>query len=181
VGESPLPARSPPLRASGVLTPSHVACRSLRATCGPWSVIAITARNGQVVSTPKLRCGQICGHQNLLCRISIEFNKIYDIMAEGEELESNILQVAQRSPANCRETQRMPIRAARGSTAVPDRIGGNGAGSLLRRSGVPGSPRWAQAVDLGTREPQRSTPIPCIPALFQPVRFRGTAENFCSL
>jgi hypothetical protein len=34
-------------------------------------------------------------------------------VAEGEELKSSILRVAQRSPANFRETQRMPIRAAK--------------------------------------------------------------------
>jgi hypothetical protein len=35
------------------------------------------------------------------------------VLAEGEELKSNILRVAQRRPANFRETQRMPIRAAK--------------------------------------------------------------------
>ena len=34
-------------------------------------------------------------------------------VAEGEELKSNILRVPQRSPANFRQTQRMPIRAAK--------------------------------------------------------------------
>src|SRR5437870_10311739 len=66
----------------------------------------------------------------------MSFLNIRTGLAEEEELGSNILQVAQRSSPNGRETQRMQhsIRTARGSAVTLARIRGSNARSPSRRS-----------------------------------------------